>query len=318
MHSSKRSLQRIISIPITRPTSIPKPTIPLRPLDHSKILTYYHFQLHGLSLKTNENSSKWAPQGGWVSWIQTKAASTWSGFGKAPEGSWKLKVFRAGERMVDRIDFEELSLKGIDPSLGPTVLHPDISGKGTEKSPRESANASKITIPLLYPPSIYSSEVSLEHLRLLLSARKPRHKRGAWLWIVLSPFTAPFMLVPIVPNLPFFFCAWRAWSHYRAYRASQYLSNLIEKEIIVPEPSDALDAIYKDCIPKPIMPPSSSSTNTSQSPPADSQEPEAIEILFSREAVPTIVSTFELTKSAIADMYRAIEQANTRFSKSSS
>lgn len=314
MHTSKRSmrsLQCIISIPITRPTSTLKPTIPLRPADHSKILTYYHFRLHGAS-QALETSSKWVPKGGWVSWIQTKAASTWSGFGKAPEGSWKLKVFRAGERVVDRIDFEELSLKGVDLSLGPTILHPDISGK----NPQESAAASKLVIPLLYPPSIHSSEVSLEHLRSLLSTRKPRHKRGTWLWIALSPFTAPFMLIPVIPNLPFFFCAWRAWSHYRAYRASQYLSNLVEQQIIVPEPSDALDAIYKDSIPKPIIP-SPSSTTASRSSSTDSEETSLVELLLSREAVPTIVSILDLSKTATADMYRAIEQANTRFSKSS-
>lgn len=41
----------------------------------------------------------------------------------------QLKVFQYGERVVDRIDFEELALKGVDPSIGPTVLHPDFSGK---------------------------------------------------------------------------------------------------------------------------------------------------------------------------------------------
>ncbi|KAG7088216.1 hypothetical protein E1B28_012233 [Marasmius oreades] len=312
MHATKksmRSVQRIISVPITRPTATQQPTIPLHPLDHSKILTYYHFQLHSTSQSPGSSSK-------WLSWMQTKAASTWSNFGKAPEGTWKLKVFRAGERIVDRIDFEELSLKGVDPSLGPTILHPDISGRRGEKNVPEGDNASKIVIPLLYPPSIQSGEVSLEHLRSLLSTRKPRHKRGAWLWITIAPFTAPFMVVPVIPNLPFFFCAWRAWSHYRAYRASQYLSNLIEKQVIVPEPSDALDAIYRDCSPKPLAS-SHSSASVGQSPSTNDQEPLAVEMLLSREVVPTVVSTFSLTQSATADIYRAIQQADIRLSKSS-
>jgi len=153
---SLRSAQRIISLPITRngrhPTSNPAS-------GNNKILTYYHFQLHlpHRKAKRNEedgNTSRWNPRF-WTQWAQTKAADTWAGFGKAPEGSWKvwnisatyfsvsnqiifkLRVFRGGEAIVDRIDFEELALKGVDPSLGPTILHPDISRKGEKERERQ-------------------------------------------------------------------------------------------------------------------------------------------------------------------------------------
>ncbi|KAL0067519.1 hypothetical protein AAF712_005510 [Marasmius tenuissimus] len=261
------SVQRIISIPIARQSP-------------SKILTYYHFQLH------DSSAAKAKAQEGWVSWAQEKASATWSGFGKAPEGSWKLKVFRAGERIVDRVDFEELSLKSVDPELGPTILHPDFSGK---KGKEKEKNAPQLSIPLLFPASVYTAQTSLDHLRQLLSTRGPRHRRGIYLWIGLIPFTAPFMLIPVIPNLPFFFCVWRSWSHYRAYRASQYLSTLVENKAIVPEPSDTLDAVY---------------TTTPDT-----------ELLLAREVVPTVVSSFDLSKSATKDIYRAIEQANTRFEK---
>ncbi|KAK1222343.1 hypothetical protein PQX77_014821 [Marasmius sp. AFHP31] len=278
------SVQRIISIPIARQSP-------------SKILTYYHFQLH------DSSAAKAKAQEGWVSWAQEKASATWSGFGKAPEGSWKvrlaqvsgswksannqqLKVFRAGERIVDRVDFEELSLKSVDPELGPTILHPDFSGK---KGKEKERKAPQLTIPLLFPSSVYTTQTSLDHLRQLLSTRSPRHRRGIYLWIALMPFTAPFMLIPVIPNLPFFFCVWRSWSHYRAYRASQYLSTLVENKAIVPEPCDTLDAVY----------------TTTPDP----------ELLLAREAVPAVVSSFDLSKSATKDIYRAIEQANTRFEK---
>lgn len=74
-----------------------------------------------------------------MNWAREKAASTWSSFGKAPEGNWKvkyliiilclysqhfqLKVFQTGERLVDRIDFEEHALKAIDPSSSPISVH---------------------------------------------------------------------------------------------------------------------------------------------------------------------------------------------------
>lgn len=35
---------------------------------------------------------------------------------------------------MDRLDYEELALKGVDPSMGPTILHLDIRGKGVEET----------------------------------------------------------------------------------------------------------------------------------------------------------------------------------------
>jgi hypothetical protein len=43
-----------------------------------------------------------------------------------------LRTYELGERIVDRIDFEELALKGVDPSLGPSVTHADINITGQE------------------------------------------------------------------------------------------------------------------------------------------------------------------------------------------
>ncbi len=37
-------------------------------------------------------------------------------------------MYQLGERFLDRIDFEELALKGIDPSFGPSIRHPDFGG----------------------------------------------------------------------------------------------------------------------------------------------------------------------------------------------
>lgn len=44
----------------------------------------------------------------------------------------QLRTFKYGERVVDRIDFEELVLKSMDPSLGPSLKrlgHPDVEIK---------------------------------------------------------------------------------------------------------------------------------------------------------------------------------------------
>jgi hypothetical protein len=63
----------------------------------------------------------------------------------------QLKIYRYGEQLVDRMDFEELALKSIDPSLGPT---PDFGGhdyKRTEESePRQVV--SLVLVPFCLAP----------------------------------------------------------------------------------------------------------------------------------------------------------------------
>lgn len=343
---------RIITLPLSRPKIPPdrglKPHAVFNP---NRMLIFYHFDLsQGNSVNSQDQSAiKRA-----VKWVSTKAADLWAGFGKAPEGSWKLRTYELGERIVDRIDFEELALKGVDPSLGPSVTHADINITGQEvnkvnfsekQSPRDV-----LRIPLIYPPSIYASlpptglnEVShpsIIHLRTLLTSRGPRHRRGFWMWLAIAPLTAPFIIVPVIPNLPFFFCAWRSWSHYRAYRSSQYLSSLLDHGLIVPEPSPALDQLYASHVPSlssieslrsPMTPPPRSAaslpvnaSNTSNGrPPNDvthsSSQPGAANVhkasqrlLLTRNAIPHILQLFGLPQSSAADMYRAVEQVRGR------
>ncbi|KAG5644545.1 hypothetical protein DXG03_008200 [Asterophora parasitica] len=319
---------RIIAIPLTRPTITGPPTAPA-----SRILTYYQFHLGSpYKLSTGEagestvaevsRKSRWMPEGGIGKWITTKAADTWAGFGRA-HGGWKLKVYQGGERLVDRLEFEELALKGINPSLGPPITHLDASGNVREGVHPETK------IPLIYPPSINSDSVTLNELHALVAYRTPRHRKGFFLWMALAPLTAPFMIIPIIPNLPFFFCVWRSWSHYKgrrqkAYRSSQYLQKLLDGGVIVPEPSEKLATVYRDFSPKLIAPvesPESSkdekTDDTSAPPPestskANSSFKQQHEVLLTRDAVPAILSLFGLKEAAGADLLRAVEQARVR------
>ena len=115
----------------------------------------------------------------------------------------KNKVFTYGERLVDRLDFEELALKSLDPSLGPKITSPRTVGKDIRQpqvrsSPSAPAPSLKLIpllaqIPLIYPQHIITSP--LLSLQTLVDKRAPRHKRGAWFWLLVSPLTAPFMLI---------------------------------------------------------------------------------------------------------------------------
>jgi hypothetical protein len=109
---------------------------------------------------------------------------------------------------------------------------------------------------------------------------------------------------------------WRAWTHWRAYRASDYLLSLLNRNAIASEENDALDAIYKRYSPTHTIPSSASV----ESAPSTSETKALLEptrgepLLLTKEAVPPILELFQLPEDAAADMYRAIEQARQRTS----
>ncbi|KAI8978877.1 mitochondrial K+-H+ exchange-related-domain-containing protein [Trametes punicea] len=295
--SATRSM-RIIALPLTPPCKPVNDTV-------AEHLTYYHFITPPENLKTTS----------WSKWVVAKASDLWAGLGRAPEGSWKRKAFLYGERLVDRLDFEELALKSLDPSLGPRLSN-IVSSKDKKTT---------LQIPLIYPPSACTSP--LPHLQSLVEKRTPRHKKGFWVWLAVSPLTAPFALIPIIPNFPFFFCVWRSWSHYRAYKASQYLEGFLNQGLIVPETSTELDVIYAKYAPPPLPAPSPE-TEKPPPPSAHSSPPEngaaqdekaaasaqGPRLLLTKEAVPELRKMLGLPDDSTfaADVYRALEQARLR------
>jgi len=274
-----------------------------------EILTYYNFQTFPLAVppkrspaetKSRSVLTRWLPEEGVVKWASNKANSTWTGFGQASEGSWKLRAFRIGERLIDRIDFEEFSLKALNVYHGPSIQSlKNSQGVGKEW---------KATIPLIYPPSIQSGEASLEHLRLVITERIPSHKRGFWTWLIIAPLTTPFMIIPIIPNFPFFFCAWRAWGHLTALRSSRYLDRLLDLGVIIPKAQPELDKVYKEYKPPEVEPPSAPSTNDVKPPTIESSQT----LLLTRDAIPAILRMFGLKQKIAAGMYHAVEQARVR------
>ncbi|PPR03752.1 hypothetical protein CVT26_005792 [Gymnopilus dilepis] len=315
MVSALRTM-RIIAIPLTRPTG----RIQRLTNGHLTRYTYYQVQLPPKKLppplETEKGSEDapprqekkgWLPEEGVVNWATQKAADIWAGFGKA-KGGWKLKTYQVGEKLIDRIEFEELELKNFDTSLAPSLK-------------QLKANPPPAKFPLLYPPSVLSHSATLSDLRSFLELRIPRHRKGFIMWLLISPFTAPFMLIPIIPNLPFFFCVWRSWSHYRAYKSSKYLQTLLEDDLIEPQASELLDQVYSTYR-TPLLAPDApvsteSEANPSEEPKLDfsSQAPKNL-LLLTREAIPTLLSALDLQNDAKTsnDLHRAIDQTTSRLS----
>ena len=114
--------------------------------------------------------------------------------------------------------------------------------------------------------------------------------------------------------------------HHTAYKASQYLAELLDHDIIVPEPSAELDAVYRSLsigAPLPVAPTSRSNPKPklkapppppSPPPPAPDADSAEHTLLLTRAAVPALLSLLRLTpeSTAATDLYRAVEQARMR------
>ena len=82
--------------------------------------------------------------------------------------------------------------------------------------------------------------------------------------------------------------------------------SLIDNGHIIAQPSPPLDNIYKTY---PANPPSASESTTTH------EHSNSQELLLSPEAIPQVVTDFELKASAASDMKRAIEQCRIQINK---
>lgn len=82
---------RIIALPLTRAAVLSRNHDATNTSGSSNPpLTFYHFQLKSPPA-AGEEDRKQSEIKSLVQWVSTKAADTWAGFGKAPEGSWKVR-----------------------------------------------------------------------------------------------------------------------------------------------------------------------------------------------------------------------------------
>ncbi|CAI6234286.1 unnamed protein product [Periconia digitata] len=163
--------------------------------------------------------------------ITTKASETWVAWEKDEKAplAWKQKVTRYGNHALARIPYEEWGLKTI----------PALTAR-RRKAIEDGSEEYHITFPGLYLPQDKIPTV----LKQLASERQAMHRRKMIWSVVAMPFSAPFMLIPVIPNLPFFYLVYRAWSHWKALNGSKTLEFLLAHNLPTPRPSSDLDEVY--------------------------------------------------------------------------
>jgi len=246
-----------------------------------------------------------------------KAVQAWNGMGLAPEGNWKRKIYVYGERLMDKIDFEETSLKHLHP--------PSKRVRSREQKPEadkqegqsmSSASNNQIDtapqISLVYPSNFPSP---LLNFRETINERTPLHRKGFWTWLIIAPFTAPFAIVPIIPNLPFFFCAWRSWSHHRAWKSADYLQHLLGSGSIRPESNDEFAELYPSGSADLVSEKKSGDNSSLGSDPTEKSGRGHGSLLLSSSGATEVVKRLRLQDSALGEITKALEQASTRLEK---
>ncbi|KAK6354816.1 hypothetical protein TWF696_003948 [Orbilia brochopaga] len=156
----------------------------------------------------------------------TKSSEIWLKWENYEKG-WQKKLTVYGNGLLRRISYEEWALKSI-PALARGVSASDHA-----------------KVPVVYPPSVMTPAEIPGLLHKLGTEKRGAHKRLLIWSIIGMPISAPFALIPIIPNIPFFYLAFRAYSHWRALQGGHHLEFLVKNNLLDPQPDPQLDRIYK-------------------------------------------------------------------------
>ncbi|KAH8173208.1 mitochondrial k+-H+ exchange-related domain-containing protein [Sarocladium implicatum] len=156
------------------------------------------------------------------------AARLWTRW-EARDKGWQKKVVDYGNYAMRRIPYEEWGLKSVPPL---SVRRKTEELQGKEK------------VELVFPGKIVPLTKAEAIARTLATEREAVHRKNMIWCIIGMPITIPFALVPVIPNLPFFYLVFRAWSHWRAIAGGKHIKWLIDQKLLQPSPSEQLDKLY--------------------------------------------------------------------------
>ena len=205
----------------------------LLPLTPTRTLLYAHrlpplpsISSSTLPSTTDTSNTTTTPSPSLLDQATTRAAVLWTSWESSPTG-WKNFITHHGNRALQRISYEEWGLKSVPP-LPSTPNH----------------NHQPHPVSVLFPSRILDRGRIPAILRQLATSRQSIHRQRMYICLLTAPLTAPIALLPIVPNIPFFYLLFRGWSHWRAWSGGRHLEQLLDRNLLTLEPSHLLDAAY--------------------------------------------------------------------------
>ncbi|XP_021720369.1 uncharacterized protein C23H3.12c-like [Chenopodium quinoa] len=134
-----------------------------------------------------------------VDFVSHKMNTAWMGLEKAPQGSFKNKIYGVGLWLLSRVKPSELFLKSISK---------EVTG-----------------VEVTYPTSL-NARLVRRRLRHIAMSGSIIHKKYLYGSAALLPVSSVFMVLPL-PNIPFFWLLYRTYSHWRAWQGSEKLLQLV-------------------------------------------------------------------------------------------
>jgi hypothetical protein len=117
----------------------------------------------------------------WTDKITNKAAQTWAKWEEAEKG-WKMHLVSWGNRVQQRIPYQEWGLKSIPSLNAQRRLDPSHGSK---------------KIDVLFPGNAINPEKLQSLLARLATERQDLHRQRMWWSFIAAPFTAPIALLPV-------------------------------------------------------------------------------------------------------------------------
>lgn len=179
------------------------------------------------------------------------AAKGWDNL-KTSDKSYNKKIVHWVEKFLERTPWIENSLISIPSksALLRQAYNTDESNK--DKKPTVSLTSINdlktdhelLSIPVYYPGSIISaSKLKTELLSLSQNGQQYHRKQMVWNAIGI-PLTLPCIIVPVVPNIPGFYLAYRLYCNLKAYLGAQHLEHIAIREDLAFQENAEIEAAY--------------------------------------------------------------------------
>ncbi|KIW73649.1 hypothetical protein PV04_01748 [Phialophora macrospora] len=165
--------------------------------------------------------------------ITQKAAETWARWETAKTG-WRKTLVYYGNQGLQRIPYQEWGLKSFPPSNPKLQAEQITEGKKFD---------------VVYPSNVMHKEDVPKVLARLARERKQLHWNRFIGSMVAMPICIPFALVPVIPNIPFFYAAYRCWSHWRALKGSDHLDFILDNRLYRPISPPEIEDLYEQVAP---------------------------------------------------------------------
>ncbi|POS83695.1 hypothetical protein EPUL_004652 [Erysiphe pulchra] len=165
----------------------------------------------------------------WFDYGISHATKLWSEW-EHKESGWQKSVVVFANKMLEKIPFEEWALKSLPPLPSSSQYRAKV-----EKEKK---------VEIVFPRSLIPDSNVLDLIRKLSTQRQQWHRSRLIFSLIGMPLSAPLMIIPVIPNLPFFYLVYRAWSHWKAISGSKHLQFLLDNNLITPKPLPFLDELY--------------------------------------------------------------------------